>query len=325
MLVVGGVLFWFSQPLWVWSVAPHLQWPPPPAGELRKGGITVFLLLDEMNAQLAPAFVDLLRDEGLQVAERKMRPVGPNTINVIPEMFSGRHFAHPKPCWTTAICSDGNVLDFSRIMASRDDIDVVGFYHPYCAIKGLRNCWGLQTPLLETLRSGELQRWQCAIIERLRLDRAWREEACDLERLRSWQQRTSEMLAAVWRMPVWTQGGLLYAHLPLPHPPGRTPNGSLESHYRENTLRALELVREMAQRARASGREFHLAIFSDHPIRQKIWCSNFAYATTGCKVKPALEDDAVPLIVAGSRQSELPDLSAYEDNGRIFNLLPEWR
>ncbi len=318
-VMTGAILFWCSQVVLVWLFAPRLEWPPRPlSGEARRDGITVFLLLDEMNAKLAPAFVDTLREEGLEVAQRRMKAVGPNTLNVVPQMFSGLPFDMAKACWTTAICSSGNVLDFARITASRNDIDVVGFYHPYCAMKGLRSCSSLELSVLQML---DPQRWRCAVADRLRLGGLWRGMDCGPAQLRGWDGLVSRMLESLWAIPVWTQGGLLFAHLPLPHPPGSTPQATLQRHYLDNAERARAVVREMARRARASGREFHFVIFSDHPLRQSQWCRNRLYAGSGCADNPQFEDDAVPLIVAGSH---LPDLSKYDSNGFIFDLQRDW-
>jgi hypothetical protein len=297
-------------------------WPPAPQSAVaatNKHAATIFLLLDELNAGASAPLAQALRDHGLKVRNKAILPVGDGTSKVIPAMFTGRNFDQARPCGMTTICSEMNVLDFSHVFASRTDIDVIGFFHPYCAIQGLRWCQHARVPisLFETTR------WRCASWRRFGAPIVSPAEICDELHGRGTNALTDELIEALWRAPVWQRGGFLYAHLPLPHPPGTTPS-NLQREYRENLDRAVRLLREMLARARQSGLDdLRIVIFSDHPLRQSRWCSAyFPYARKGCVIDGSLEDTMVPLIVAGE---QLPDIDAIENNGQVFRLVATWK
>jgi hypothetical protein len=115
-------------------------------------------------------------------------------------------------------------------------------------------------------------------------------------------------------------GGMLYAHLPLPHPPGERPGGTLKQDYQDNLALASEFLGQMVDRARAAKLErLRLVVFSDHPLRQSLWCSKPAYRAQGCQPVAELEDAQVPLIV-GTLGSEPPELDAIKSNAQVFDL-----
>ena len=99
-------------------------------------------------------------------------------------------------------------------------------------------------------------------------------------------------------------------------------NGTLQQHYEGNILRAAALVEEMLQIASHSGLQQRLIITSDHPLRLAMWCAGIAsYAVQGCDAVAALQDDKVPVIVAGAGA---PDLAGVKSNLGIFSLLTRW-
>lgn len=321
VLVMGCVVFMTSQLVFAAWRAPQLIWPPVGPAETpgSRKAATLFLLLDELNAKSAAPFVDVLRMRGLSVNAKSIATVGDSTSKVIPEMFSGLRFEQAKPCGLTAICSVSNVLDFARIVASRPDIDVVGFFHPYCAIRGLRSCERIT--MSSTLMDPE--RWLCAVWRRTGLPTDLPTSRCSSVYNRVWGDLTRETIAALWRAPVWREGGFLFAHLPLPHPPGSDATGSLQSHYQDNLNRAVLLVDQMLTRARDAGLEPRLVIFSDHPLRQSHWCTHYApYAAGGCVPQEALHDEQVPLIIAGEH---LPTSGFIANNAQVFGLAAMWR
>lgn len=322
-LMIGVFLFCASQPLLARWRSPTLVWPPAIGASgvtpLPSEAITVMLLLDEMNASLAPPFVEFLRSVGLQVVHRDVEPVGVNTINVIPQLFTGQRFASPKACSTDTLCSGSKALSFAKIEVSRSDIDIVGFYHPYCAIHGLRHCERIVVPSVAL----DLTRWRCAAAERLALPGLASQTQCWANYHQPWIKLRTDLEAALWRAPVWDAGGLLFAHELLPHPPGAQVTGTLAEHYAENALAALELVKRMHERARRSGREFRILIFSDHPLRQRSWCRNYRpYIQQGCTPVASLDEKRVPLILAGK---SVPDISGLVDNAAVFELIQHWR
>ena len=324
-IVAGCVLFVAVQPALVAFLAPTLSWPPAggsaaerPAGTRSS---TVFLLLDELNATSAVPFAALLEQRGLRVKTKLLTPVGDGTAQFIPAMFTGLRFEDPKPCSPSSVCSGQNILDFGRIIASRSDIDVVGFSQPYCSIRGLRYCE--RVPV--ALAAFDLDRWRCAAWRRTGFPRDTSIADCEPVYNRAWAEMVRGTVAALGRAPIWTQGGFLFAHLPLPHPPGSTPGASLQTHYQENLGRALEVVAGIVARARqAPGDQLRIVIFSDHPLRQEMWCkSHLPYTLNHCVAVDALNDTQVPLIVAGN--GELPALDGIAANDQVFKVAATWR
>ena len=116
-----------------------------------------------------------------------------------------------------------------------------------------------------------------------------------------WDGLVTRVEAALWRAPVWHSGGFLYAHVPLPHPPGVQGGDSLTDHYEANLRRAAQLVDGIVQRLRQRGdRAFTVVVFSDHPLRGSLWCGSAQYSGNGCPLDARWVDDRVPLIVAGN-------------------------
>ena len=324
-MVTGCVLFVAAQPTLVVLRAPSLLWPPLGGNEavLAKDfrSTTVFLLLDELNATSVAPFVALLEKRGLQVQTKSVLSVGDGTAKVIPQMFTGLRFDEPKPCSPTAVCSGQNTLDFSRVTASRQDVDVVGFFQPYCAMNGLRYCMRISMTRPSLFNE---KRWLCAFWRRTGIPRNLPATDCEVESNRAWAVLVRETVDALFRAPVWTHGGLIFAHLPLPHPPGPTPGGSLQTHYQENLTRALSVVDEIVSRTRTEPSDrLKLVIFSDHPLRPSLWCKTyFPAASDQCAGVAELSDTRVPLIVAGN--AGLPNLDGISTNAQVFELSSNW-
>jgi len=325
-VVAGCVLFVAAQPILVALRAPSLSWPPGESSAVQPGAasrsITVFLLLDELNATSSAPFVALLEGMGLQVRVKSLMPAGDGTAKVIPAMFTGLRFDQPKPCSPTAVCSGGNTLDFARVTASRPDVDVVGFFQPYCSMHGLRYC---VRPAMARPSLFSERRWACALWRRTGMPRTLTAADCERDANRVWFELVQDAVDGLLNAPVWTKGGFLFAHLPLPHPPGPTAGAPLQVHYRENIDRALGLVKEIVTRSRKDPRDhLRLVIFSDHPLRASLWCKAYApEAAARCSAMPVVQDTHVPLIVAGG--AALPAIDSITSNDQVFSLVSRWR
>jgi hypothetical protein len=128
--------------------------------------------------------------------------------------------------------------------------------------------------------------------------------------------------SAYWGAPFWHSGGVLFAHEPIPHPPGADARQSLVQHYSHNVERAAELVQRSVQRLRANGhRAFQVVVFSDHPLRVAMWCNNGMYSRARCDGAQNLTDTEVPLLVGST--GELPDLASYTRNDQVFMLVTD--
>ena len=319
-LCVGYLLLAASGPLLGSWIAPDVRWPAvddgsPVLREPARRESVIFILLDELGAAAAAPMLKSMEQASLVVSFKSIGTVGDMTAKVVPEMFVGRRFESAKPCSPTAVCDRGHSLDFARIRAAYSDIDVVGFYHPYCAMQGLRFC-RRESPPNDTLA---FDRWRCAAARSLGSLAGAESGHCAALPLARWRALADKINAAIHEAPFWSRGGMLFAHVPLPHPPGVTPHGSLDQHYRENLERANRLVAAIATRARvAFGERVTIVIFSDHPLRYEQACRSTIYARTSCTLQAEFKDTRVPLIVASHR---IVDLSDIHDNSQVFHLL----
>lgn len=303
--------------------AEHIAWPPlKPAGQgvaAAPADHTIFLLLDELGNDAAAPIASALRELGLQVQARSLQTAGADTINIIPAMFTRRDFSQAKPCGVSTICSGRALLDFSRIDASRPDIDIVGEYHPYCRITGLRHCYALRVP--ESYRNAY---FSLANYHASRLGLPLQNADLDAAVSKGLKaQLVHDQLDALMHVPFWKRGGLLYAHLPIPHPPGMAGWQSLDSDYADNIGVARQLVHEVAQKAIARfGDKVRIIVTSDHGLRTRIWCADSAfnpYRGAPCKVRPEFASTQVPLLYA--RLSSNDAVAPMTNNRDVFDLL----
>ncbi|HXC56340.1 MAG TPA: hypothetical protein VNU97_13670 [Rhizomicrobium sp.] len=280
---------------WQALTGRSLTWvhAPSAASGPQKAGVAI-VLLDEMGYGAAAPLADDLRQAHLNVQYAPMISSGQNTENVVPRMFSGLDFSQSRPCGISSLCSGSNRLDFAGIRAGRDDIDVAGLLFPYCDIQGLRSCYAM--PLAHdfgnayaSLLSFYLHRVGTSLPAFLG-PRPLPDN--DHHRL------LNDELAFIAKARFWSEGGVLYAHLPLPHPPGLDRTSQLDRDYSDNVAASRAIVRALAQRLRASfGDRFSLILFSDHGLRA-YWCQSGTYRGANCLTRPLYHDKRVPLIVA---------------------------
>jgi len=326
-LSAAALIFVISQPLLAAWRAPQLQWPAPavpsgvkPAAKVAASTpeLTVVVLLDELSDSASGPIVEAMKRAGRPVHRKALRPSGDGTSKVVPSLFSQQNFDQAKPCGWHTLCSGTQALDFSRIYASRPDIDVVGFYMPYCAMRGLRSCEVLSPPS----PYGDPERWWCAAQRRSdRLAAHGGEVArqrCGELGGKVWAALGASVEAAMWRAPTWQRGGLLYLHMPLPHPPGEGGAGSLSDHYRANVAKAAKLIGDMAERMARTHPSFTMVVFSDHPLRSSVWCNSSQYGHHGCQLEPALQDENVPLLVTSSDERPQAEIASNRD---VFQLI----
>jgi hypothetical protein len=311
--VFAGCLLWSVTPgVLALMTAPHARWLAPPVAS-GSPEVTVFLLLDEFNANAADPVEAALQAAEVIYRRAAIEPFDSDTIRVVPAMFTGKKYDRAGACGATRVCSMGGVLDFSRITVGRPDVDLVGAAMPYCAIQGLRYCKAIRfvsNPFDVTL-------WRCAVARRWGVMKAAFHQAGSklcMEDLTGDLDSRSE--AAIERAPVWQQSGLLFVHLILPHPPGRqSPHGSLAADYSDNVIRAAGVTTDLLRRLKETRRTFRLVIFSDHPLR-RTHCDGIIYDRADC-MRDDLFDDQVPLFVAGDVP---PTFNEIRNNVDIFRL-----
>lgn len=318
----AAVIFVLAQPALAYWYARDILWPGPAEksdSTLAPPETQVFVLLDEWNDKAAGPVMAAMARAGHPVLHRALTPVGDGTAKVVPSIFARTPFLDAKPCSLDTVCSGNQVLDFSRIHASRPDIDIVGFYLPYCAIRGLRSCHVAMpaSPIFD------LERWKCALLRRSaavagQAGEPWHRRCAALNG-NVWSELASDVETQIWNSPVWKDGGVLFAHVPLPHPPGEDPSQGLGLHYAANLQRAARLIGQMAEAlGREPTRRFSLVVFSDHPLRTSMWCGSTQYMGAACASDDTLIDDRVPLLVTGEVPSAFGRL---QSNLEVFDLL----
>ena len=254
----------------------------------------VVLLLDEFSAGSAQELAHALAARRLQVDSWAVPHIGRNTLDAIPGIFSGSLLKDARICTGSAICNNTGVVDFARMLVKRDDVDVVGIYHPYCAIEGLRHCVDLQrapgqSATLSFLCGSPLH---FLIGRSLGCNRARDDLPAD--------EDAAAVNQKLFAAPFWKRGGLLFAHLMIPHPPSASGEPRLEDAYRANLERASKLVLSVVdQLERGALRDdFTLVITSDHHLRSELWCRTEPYASNDCNLPQSMVSPEVPFIIA---------------------------
>lgn len=308
-VALGSIAFVLAPFVWRAAIGGvHVWIEAAPAGSDRTA--VAFLLLDEMGADAAHPMAEMLRQSGLSVSENRLVPAGENTENAIPAMFTGVPFDHVRPCGTATVCSGTTFLDFSSIRVARPDVHVTGLLLPYCRIAGLASCFQLPLPH----EYGSAWRSLAAFwLRRVGVALTPQPEPPGLQR-----RLLAMQSGFVDHSAFWGDGGILYAHLPVPHPPGLDSTTTLDADYAGNLAEAQALVRRTAERLRVSfGTRFTLIVTSDHPLR-RYWCSSGVYRSEDCTLREAFRSDRVPLIVAAPQPVDLPGLTTNRD---VFKLL----
>lgn len=300
----------------VWRLAgqPPRAWIGPPAAAAAPTAATMFLLLDELGHDAAAPLAADLRAAGLNVRSEALAPAGDNTLNAVPKIFSGLDFARARPCGASTLCSGSNALDFSRISVGRSDVDVTGLLLPYCDIRGLRSCFQLPLPhefgsAYRSLAVFYLRRLALPVPALLAPPPDRPALKRDLLKLQT---------DVIDRTRFWTDGGILYAHLPLPHPPGMLGSTTLDADYAANIEQARTLVRTwVASLSARFDDRFSIVITSDHPLRN-YWCSAGVYKGAACNTRAAFQSAKIPLIVASPGPVST---RAIADNVDVFRIL----
>lgn len=297
------------------TTPPPRPWIEPAAQPAAGDNATLFLLLDELGHAAAGPLANDLREAGLNVRYDALDPADDGTLKVIPALFTGLPFPRARPCGMSMLCSGSSVLDFSRITVLRPDVDVTGLLVPYCDIRGLRSCFQLPLPhefgsAYRSLMVFYLRRLSIPVPAAL-------DAPPDPPALK--RNLLVQQTAFIDRSRVWTDGGILYAHLPLPHPPGMDGKSTLDRDYADNIEQVrLQLRGWVARAASRFGRRFSIVITSDHPLRD-YWCSAGVYSRDSCNPRASFRSTRVPLIVASPGPVSTFPISGNLDVFRILN------
>ncbi len=237
----------------------------------------LFLVLDELSVEGSKNLESTIKQFDLPYRMEVINAPTNATIQAIPTLLTGVEHHDMHVCGSTTICGKAQKLDFSKLILFDKNTDVVGIYHPYCSINGLRSCFAsnafFRTPVVDFFCSVlNFQSFGSAILP------------C-IEKIGTMQERTLTMVNSVNQMPFWEQGGLLYIHLPIPHPwlenhAAKGAREALDIHYQEKIVLASDVIKDLLNRLTIRfGNDFIFVITTDHSLRTDLWCkSTFACA-----------------------------------------------
>jgi hypothetical protein len=251
----------------------------------------VVLVLDEMSPELAPLLRPVLTTPGHKLHVGQVIRAGENTVDAIPSMLTPQLHDGVAVCGGTSLCG-AVFFDMARLRASRPDTDVVGFYHPYCAILDLRSCW---TPMpgglaeLFNQATAKIQLVVGVVFPMIKKPIVKH----DVQRMRA------AIAQHALDAPFWSDGGgLLYVHQLLPHPDGGALGLSLNDDYIGNMRQTSQFVSQIHNKLRRHfGKEYLLIVTSDHPLRTSMWCRSVAYKSINCSKENFVETNNVPFMV----------------------------
>ncbi|WP_047244052.1 sulfatase-like hydrolase/transferase [Chromobacterium subtsugae] len=268
---------------------------------------TLAILLDETGPEFTAPLLKAAQERQLRWASVVVPAAGANTVNAIPAMLTGKRFDNVAPCGPSWLCSPTRSLDFGQLYAGRPDLDIVGFWHPYCAIRGLRYCRRIAGVFYPPpARSFLCSPPYLPALLNCRPAAGSRDAAVD------------RLLAAAYAAPFWREGGMLYLHLPLPHPSMETRE-NLRSHYLANLADASQVLGQLLDKMRSRfGDDFSVIVTSDHPLRTEGWCRpEREYHAADCGLGLPANRKRVPFIVISPRLAEQPRMPA--DNLGVFH------
>jgi len=255
---------------------------------------TIYLLLDELSDTAIDPIIRALESENIKPIRSSLITAGSDTIFSIPAMITGKKFDQARPCSATAVCSGGNILDFSKISQVENKLSIVGVHHPYCAIKGLRYCYQSMLPTYESIIIDSVC-FFTKLVYRGQLDFC----SSRLMPPNLVNNVRNEMFSAYWAAPFWSEGGVMFAHFLLPHPPGLHIEGGLNEEYAANINdAALFVTANIVALDKKFDKNYTLVITTDHPLRRNVWCKFKRYSNDGCMSDPLYSSKNVPMIVA---------------------------
>jgi hypothetical protein len=268
---------------------------------------TVFVVLDELSPAYASVVTSYIPSRDFLVTIGAAKKAGQSTVNAIPSMLTGLPHDDVAPCGAAVLCGSGGFSP-ARLKATLPNTDVVGFYHPYCEIRGLRFCYRITSRDLKLSATAAQILWAASsiipIIGGITLT-AFPNLSKNQELTATTVRET--IRAKTFQAPFWTKGGgILFVHQLLPHPSGVASKNSLKSEYEDNVRVAAMFVSELVSKLSATfGQDFVLIVTSDHPLRVEMWCASPQYAGEFCSKGLPAAGTHVPFIIITDKNSSI--------------------
>jgi hypothetical protein len=310
-LLVGALLFVASGPLLGFLLSKDHNLLPAVKDDDRLP--TIWILLDETSAGAANLLIAPLLKQGLSVSLTTVAPAGDNTLDIVPSLITRQLFGPDVAlCGWRMLCGRSKSLDMGRVHVGREDVDLIGTYHSWCALRGWRSC------VIDKSSDDTWITQAYNLICELRVAITIPTVDCSENRIRKILAVREASMSAERNAPFWREGGDLIVHILLPHLPASVEQQpSVEVAYEKNLSLTANYLDDIATRLRLRFPEgFRLVAFSDHPLRPITNCDELFYLN--CVRPPRYaEPYQVPVIVAAMDDIMLP---AMENNLRLFDL-----
>ena len=256
---------------------------------------TVILLLDELSPEVVDPIVLSLESVDRTLFSSPVAKAGKHTLNAVPSILSNKTHDDVAPCGATMLCG-ANPFSTGELKATYANTYVIGAYHPYCDIAGLKYCWrAISDDFVSDLGIAGLVKLLPVVGQFF--NHTYSNEATLL------RAKTEDQVLGA---PFWENGGgLLFVHHMLPHPTGTGEARSLAIEYNQNVIAAAEFVNKVQQKLKTHfGNDFALIVISDHPLRS-MWCEKSPYSGADCLKDTPAESDWVPFIVSAPKGTQV--------------------
>lgn len=255
----------------------------------------LFVVLDEWSIQENDPILNVLRKSMLTYQMNYIDSFGEATVDAIPSLLLDRKISDLEPCGTERLCSKSESINFQKLKSPISNLDIVGYWHPYCAIQGVRYCFredrvfyiepglDLFCKTVKKLSSSLYQNFNCM---------EFKEEG-------SRNQQLKTMVSKIWSAPFWSSGGVLFTHLPTPHPNMEMSDVGLANEYMSELVNLSVLIEKIIERLESKFEEkYTLVITSDHHLRKEIWCDLYpTQLNRACDADFLRSEGKVPYII----------------------------
>jgi hypothetical protein len=273
----------------------------------------VIIIFDELSYEYDSSLRDILNNAGLNINYKILESAGKNTLNAIPSMLTTSRHDEVYPCGLDRLCGN-NEFAFSLLRSYNFNLDIIGFYHPYCRIQGLRYC--KVTKRSDYEKNTLVASWNmvtCRVFGFLKIFKICNRES--VEGINIYESYRNSVIKDTFNAPFWTNGGTLFVHMPLPHPPGKIVGNDLLLDYIDNIDRAGDYLERLLMKLKSNfGNDFKILVTSDHPLRASYWCNIEQYKNKRCEERLPSEKPYVSLILAS------PKMNAFKEPNSMIGI-----
>jgi hypothetical protein len=318
-------------------------------GSARSGRITIVLLFDELDQELAfdlrpgrIAIPNLADFDQSALHATHVSPVASWTIQAIPSLLTGRTFAYAEQVSPTRLelhAAKGaktalNARDtiFANIRATGINIAALGWHHPYCrlfatelaACESFRNLDATPSTrvALYFRKNGAtiLTPFANPATQHIR-------EQYDVVA----EEQYHQVQRGLRTLAGWIADrrlGFIWAHFPCPHPPGMAASsgGHRRLNYFDNLALVDDIVGQVTSELKRNGRwnDSIIAITGDHGLRRSVWEDRPTWTSEEDRLVRLRHRESVPLMIHLPGQTEHISVSEEMSGIVLHDLVLGW-